>query len=325
MNEDILKISLPKPDEVLKENLKRKMDSKTKPLGSLGRLEDAAVKIGSIFGTETPEILNPTALIFASDHGIAEEGISAYPQEVTYQMVMNFLRGGAAVNVLCRENGIRLVLTDSGVRFKFAPDPRLNDRKIREGTRNFRKEPAMTLDELYPALSIGRELVRTEIESGCNTFLFGEMGIGNTSSASLLTSIYLGMEITECTGRGTGLNDLQLIHKLKVLEECRNRFSEGTPVQVFAEFGGYETAMIAGGMLEAASQSKLIVVDGFIVTSSLLFVRELYPEIMNFCIFSHVSDEYAHKSVLSRIGAVPLLDLSMRLGEGSGAGRLFLF
>ncbi|HNH11406.1 MAG TPA: nicotinate-nucleotide--dimethylbenzimidazole phosphoribosyltransferase, partial [Leptospiraceae bacterium] len=123
MNEDILKISLPKPDEVLKENLKRKMDSKTKPLGSLGRLEDAAVKIGSIFGTETPEILNPTALIFASDHGIAEEGISAYPQEVTYQMVMNFLRGGAAVNVLCRENGIRLVLTDSGVRFKFAPDP----------------------------------------------------------------------------------------------------------------------------------------------------------------------------------------------------------
>lgn len=295
------------------------MDSKTKPLGSLGRLEDAAVKIGSIFGTEIPEILNPAALIFASDHGIAEEGISAYPQGVTYQMVMNFLRGGAAINVLCRENGIRLVLTDSGVKFRFESDPLLNSSKIREGTRNFRKEPAMTLEELFRAVSIGRETVRKEIDSGCNTFLFGEMGIGNTSSASILTSIYLNMEITECTGRGTGLDDLQMIHKLKILEECRNRYRGNSPVQAFVEFGGYETAMIAGGMLEAASDGKLIIVDGFIVTSALLFVRELYPEIMNFCIFSHVSDEYAHKSVLGRIGAVPLLDLSMRLGEGSGA------
>lgn len=319
MNEEILKISLPKTDEILRENLQRKMDNKTKPLHSLGKLEDAAVRIGTIFGTENPEIKNPALLIFAADHGIAEEGISAYPQEVTYQMVMNFLQGGAAVNILCRENGIHLILTDSGVKFQFSEHSLLNSRKIREGTRNFLKEPAMTLEEFYLSVSVGRELVKTQIESGCNTFLFGEMGIGNTSSASLLTSIYLKMEITECTGRGTGLDDLQLIHKIKILEECRSRFKGNDAVQAFAEFGGYETAMIAGGMLEAASQGKLIIVDGFIVTSALLFVRELYPEIMNFCIFSHVSDEYAHKSVLGRIGAVPLLDLSMRLGEGSGA------
>jgi nicotinate-nucleotide--dimethylbenzimidazole phosphoribosyltransferase len=303
----------------MKEALQHKIDFKTKPLGSLGKLESIAIKIGLIQESLSPELKNPTHIVFAGDHGLTEEGVSAYPKEVTFQMVMNFLGGGAAINVFCRQNGISLKVVDAGVDGDFPKEANLINAKIAKGTKNILKEPAMTAGLCKKALDKGREIVNVEFKNGCNTISFGEMGIGNTSSASLLMNKFSGLPIEECTGRGTGHNDDGLIKKIAVLKEASLKYNVSGPEQILATYGGFEIAMMCGAMLQAKNNNMVIIVDGFITTSALLTAYHMDKTILDNCIFSHCSGEKGHKALLDYLGVEALVYLDMRLGEGTGA------
>lgn len=303
----------------MKEALQHKIDFKTKPLGSLGKLESIALKIGIVQNTLSPALRNPTHLVFAGDHGLVEEGVAVYPKEVTYQMVMNFLNGGAAINVFCRQNDIALKVVDAGVDYDFPKGTNLIHAKIGKGTRNILKEPAMTADLCRKAIEKGREIVTKEYNNGCNIISFGEMGIGNTSSASLLMSKFTGLSIEECTGRGTGHDDEGLKKKIAILKEACSKYNVSEPEQILATFGGFEIAMMCGAMLQAKNNAMTIIVDGFITTAALLTVYHMDRTILDYCIFSHCSGEKGHKAMLDYLGVEALVDLNMRLGEGTGA------
>ncbi|MGZ8200746.1 MAG: nicotinate-nucleotide--dimethylbenzimidazole phosphoribosyltransferase [Methylosarcina sp.] len=299
--------------------LKAKIDQKTKPLGALGQLEALALHIGLIQNSLTPSLNHPAIIVFAGDHGIASEGVSAYPQTVTAQMVANFLAGGAAINVFARQHGIALRIVDAGVNGDLDSCPGLVNAKIGRGTRNFLLHPAMTSEQCRSALNAGAELVLNLHKTGCNCIGFGEMGIGNTSSASLLMHCLTGLPLADCVGRGTGLTDLQLQHKLGVLEQAVERHpGVAGPFKALATFGGFEIAMMAGAFLKAAELKMLIPVDGFIACSALLAAAGLYPNVLDYCVFSHVSGESGHRALLDHFQARPLLNLELRLGEGSG-------
>jgi nicotinate-nucleotide--dimethylbenzimidazole phosphoribosyltransferase len=308
----------PRP-ETLRLLLQTKIDKKTKPLGALGQLESLALQIGLCQNTLTPRLNNPCILIFAGDHGIVESGVSAYPQIVTAQMVANFLSGGAAISVFARQHHLELLIVDAGVNADLASHPKLIAAKMGKGTLNFLRHPAMTPETCRQAMQAGAELVLQRYDKGCNCIGFGEMGIGNTSSAALLMHCLTAIPLAQCVGRGTGLNDDQLQNKLVVLQQALNQHNGLTePLEVLATFGGFEIAMMVGAYLKAAECSMLIMVDGFIASTALLVASKLYPQVPDYCVFSHVSNEQGHHALLDQFNAKPLLNMDLRLGEGSG-------
>ncbi|MCC6656570.1 MAG: nicotinate-nucleotide--dimethylbenzimidazole phosphoribosyltransferase [Rhodocyclaceae bacterium] len=309
------------PDASLAEALRNKIDRKTKPLGALGRLEALALQLGLVQQTLAPQLNKPHILVCAGDHGAANAGISAYPQEVTWQMVENFLAGGAAINVFARANGIGLVVADAGVNHDFGPRENLVDAKVGlRGTANYLEGPAMSAEQCDLAMLRGAQIVADIHARGCNVVGFGEMGIGNTASASLITHFLAGIPLEDCVGRGTGLDDAGVARKLELLRQAAALYrGDHTPLSVLAQVGGFEIARLAGGMLAAAERKMLLLIDGFIVTSALLVAATLHPATLQYCVFSHRSQERGHRLQLEHLGARPLLDMDLRLGEGTGA------
>ena len=304
-------------DTALAQRLQHKIDQKTKPLGSLGQLETLALQLGLILGSETPTLTAPQMLVCAGDHGLAARGVSAYPSDVTWQMVENFLAGGACVSVLARQHGITLSVADCGVRHDFAPRPGLLQYKVAPGTADTSAGPAMTAAQCAQALTNGVQIVK---DLPGNALLLGEMGIGNTSAASLLLARLAQLDIADCTGAGTGLDDAAVARKTTVLREVLLKHSNvQTPLEVLAAFGGFEIATLVGAVLQAAAERRVIVVDGFIASSAVLVASRLAPAVLQRCVFAHRSGERGHALMLAQLQARPLLDLGLRLGEGSGA------
>ncbi|WP_144158796.1 nicotinate-nucleotide--dimethylbenzimidazole phosphoribosyltransferase [Paraburkholderia sp. BCC1885] len=313
-------------DQTLRGTLQHLIDTKTKPPGSLGRLEALAQQMGLIQRTTHPTVQRPAMIVFAGDHGIAQEGVSPYPQAVTVQMVANFLAGGAAINALSRAAGVTLEVVNAGIATPLPNPEGLIDIPVAAGTRNFAHEPAMTHDQALAAMRAGAERVRHHAALGTNVIGFGEMGIANTSAAACLMSRLCGVPIDECVGRGTGLDDAGLAIKRNVLAAALARHPSATDAQkgaaaldALATFGGFEIAMMAGAYLAAAEARMTILVDGFIATSALLVADAIAPHVREYCVFAHASNEAGHRRMLDHFGAVPLLSLDMRLGEGTGA------
>ncbi|MFM9917261.1 MAG: nicotinate-nucleotide--dimethylbenzimidazole phosphoribosyltransferase [Rhizobacter sp.] len=301
----------------LRARLQHRLDRKTKPLGSLGCIESLALQIGLILRSDQPVLVQPQLAVFAGDHGLAARGVSAYPSDVTWQMVENFLSGGAAVNVLARQHGLALTVIDAGVRHEFAPRTGLLDRKVAAGTADAFEGAAMSEAQCLLAVRTGREVV-----SGLpgNALLLGEMGIGNTSSAALLMARLSGEPIERCVGRGTGLDDTGLLRKLEVLRGVLERHPRAVgPLQALSAFGGFEIAMLVGAVLQAVEEHRVVVVDGFITGAAVLVAQRMLPAVVPGCVFAHRSDEAGHALMLQGLGVKPLLDLGLRLGEGSGA------
>jgi len=303
--------------------LQNKIDHKTKPVGSLGRLEALALQIGGIQNTLEPRLTAPHLLVCAGDHGAAKAGISAYPQEVTWQMVENFLAGGAAINVFSRQAGMTLVVADAGVAHDFGVRPQLIDAKVAHGTASYLEGPAMTEAQCQQAMRNGASTVATLAAMGCNVIGFGEMGIGNTASASLITHCLTHTPL--CVGRGTGLDDAGLARKQALLTQALALWTNPStdPLAILARYGGFEIAMLVGAMQAAADARCLLLIDGFIVTSALLVAHALQPSILDFCVFAHRSGEPGHSVQLSYLKARPLLELDLRLGEGTGAALAY--
>ena len=310
------------PGNSLDAALLDKINNKTKPLGALGQLEQLALQIGRMQKTLTPALTSPQILVFAGDHGAAKAGVSAYPQDVTWQMVENFLAGGAAINVFAKHNGLGLRVIDAGVAHDFGARDGLVDAKVGPGTRNYIEEPAMSAHECAAALVKGAEIARKLADEGCDVLGFGEMGIGNTASASLITHTLTGTSLEDCVGRGTGLDDAGLARKRDLLAQAVARAAlpaDADPMNVLAEFGGFEIVMMAGAMLGAAERGMTLLIDGFIVTSALLVASRIAPAIRDYCVFCHRSAEPGHLAQLAELHADPLIDLGLRLGEGTGA------
>jgi nicotinate-nucleotide--dimethylbenzimidazole phosphoribosyltransferase len=317
MNKPMIPDIAPLQDVALQRSLQARINGKTKPLGSLGRIEALAVQIGSILGSTAPQLQQPQLVVFAGDHGLAAQGVSAYPSDVTWQMVENFLAGGAAVSVLARQHGLALTVVDAGVRHDFAPRPGLLIRKIAAGTADASQGPAMTQAHCAAAIQAGRDVVQG---LPGNVLLLGEMGIGNTSAAALLLARLTDHPIEVCTGRGTGLDDAGMARKVRVLRQVLARHPQAiAPLAALAAFGGFEIAMLCGAVLQAALDRRVIVVDGFIASSAVLVAARLQPQVMARCVFAHCSEEAGHALMLQALGATPLLHLGLRLGEGSGA------
>jgi nicotinate-nucleotide--dimethylbenzimidazole phosphoribosyltransferase len=307
----------------LKEQLLHKINTKTKPVGALGMLEGVALQIGLIQNTLSPQISKPHIVVFAADHGIAATGkVNPYPQSVTAQMVLNFVNGGAAINVFCKQNRIDLTVVDAGVNFDFDEALPVVHAKIRKGTNDYSLQQAMTIEETNAAIEKGAAIVQQIFNSGCNTIGFGEMGIGNTSSASLIMHHYTGLNVSECVGRGTGATDELLQQKVKVLEQSAtlHQLSNNiSAIELLSKAGGFEIAMMAGAYVKAAELNMITIVDGFIATAALMIAKELNEKVMSNCIFAHCSDENGHRKMLDYLQAKPLLNIGMRLGEGTGA------
>ncbi|MDH4450646.1 MAG: nicotinate-nucleotide--dimethylbenzimidazole phosphoribosyltransferase [Rhodoferax sp.] len=314
-------------DPALTQALQHTLDNKTKPRGSLGRLEEVALTIGQVLGSTAPVLQQPQMVVFAGDHGLTARGVSAFPSEVTWQMVENFLAGGAAVSVLCEQHGVALSVVDCGVKYDFlaglpagASRARLQVRKAygaERGTADSSVQPAMTAAQRDHALQHGVELVKG---LPGNALLLGEMGIGNTSAASLLLARLGGLDIAVCTGAGTGLDAPAVQHKIEVLREVLALHAAATtPLDALAAFGGFEIATMVGAVLQAAHERRVIVVDGFIATSAILVAHALQPLVVQRCVFAHRSGERGHAFMLQHLGVHPLLDWGLRLGEGSGA------
>ncbi len=297
--------------------LRHRIDRKTVPHGALGRLAALGERLGAILGTTEPRLTAPQLVVFAADHGIAARGVSAYPSDVTWQMVGNFLAGGAAVSVLARQHGIAQTVVDCGVRKDFAPAPGLVIRKIASGTQDSSVGPAMSAAQCEQAVQNGIELVRG---LPGNALLLGEMGIGNTSAASLLAARLGGIDVAEVTGAGTGLDAAGIARKTALLREALAANADAVqPLDVLAALGGFEIATMVGSVLQAAQERRVIVVDGFIATAAVLAASRLAPNVLQRCVFAHCSSERGHTRLLGLLGAAPLLDLGLRVGEGSGA------
>ena len=308
------------PDKAIVPVLQDKIDNLTKPKGSLGRLEELAVQIGTVQQTLTPKLCKPQNVIFAADHGIVVEGVSFSAPEVTAQQVPNFLKGGGGVGMFSRQHHFGLKVVDCGVNADFDELPGLIDRKIRKGTRNYLYEAAMTEEEMDRAIEIGVEVVDMAYKEGSNILSFGEMGIANTSSSSLWMTWFTGIPLRACVGAGSGLNSQGIEHKYNVLQSAMENYrGDGSPKDIIRWFGGYEMVAAVGAMLRAAELQMLIIVDGFIMTNCVLAAKQFYPAVQEYCIFGHQGDEAGHQLVLEALGSKPLLNLGLRLGEGTGA------
>lgn len=316
--------NLSPPSDKLDHALQQAIDQKTKPPGSLGQLERLAFRIGRWQQTLTPTLTGPALAVFAGDHGIAKAGVSPYPQTVTAQMVANFLAGGAAINVFTRQHNLTLHLVDTGVAADLPHHPQLLDYKIAYGTANFRWQPAMKTEEMQQAIANGRRLAQQWAQSGCNLLGLGEMGIANTSSAAMLMHCLLDLPLADCVGRGSGHDEQGLDHKLKVLQAARDYHGKpDDPLAALQLFGGFEIATMVGVMMEAAVNGMLLIIDGFIVSSALLVAQALCPHIHHACIFAHRGSEKGHTTMLTHLQGEPLLNLNLRLGEGSGAALAY--
>lgn len=309
-----------KPDENLRPSIIDKINNLTKPKGSLGRLEEIALQIALIQQTLTPALHKPQNIIFAADHGIVEEGVSLSPKEVTWQQLSNFLHGGAGVNFLCRQHGFELKIVDAGVDYDLPYEKGIIDMKVRRGTRNYLYEAAMTQEEMKLCIERGAEVVRRCHEEGSNVLSFGEMGIGNTSSSSLWMTYFTGIPLGQCVGAGSGLNQQGIRHKYEVLKRSMENYNgDGSATDIIHYFGGLEMVMAVGAMLQAAELKMLILVDGFIMTNCMLAAMQLCPAVKDYAIFGHCGDESGHKLILEYMQAKPLINLGLRLGEGTGA------
>lgn len=298
---------------------RRHIDSLTKPLGSLGRLEEIAEHLAAIRG-RAPSVASKALVIFAADHGVAKRGVSAYPAEVTPQMVLNFVRGGAAANVLARQAAATVTVVDVGVDYDFSDVPELVPRKVRRGTRDLCAEEAMTGEECLRAMEIGLEMARSQVERGADCLIAGEMGIANTTAATAIFCALYDLVPADIVGRGTGVDDPGLLRKCEAIELALARHgTRGEPLEILASLGGYEIAAIAGFAIGAAASRIPLIVDGFIATAGAAIAVALDARVRDFLFFGHRSNERAHGVVLQQLEARPLLDLGMRLGEGTGA------
>jgi nicotinate-nucleotide--dimethylbenzimidazole phosphoribosyltransferase len=293
----------------------------TKPQRSLGRLEALSVQLAGITGQPLPWVDRKAVIVLAGDHGVVAEGVSAYPSEVTAQMVLNFLRGGAAINVLARQAGARVIVADVGVAADLPDDPRLLSRKIAHGTANFAHGPAMSREQAVRAVETGFDIVTDELEQGLDLVATGEMGIGNTTPASAITAVYTGLPVAGVTGRGTGVDDAGLARKIDVIERALalRRPDPADPLGVLAAVGGFEIGAIAGVCLGAAAHRVPVVVDGFISAAGALIAATLCPATRSYLIASHLSVERGHSPLWEALGLRPLLEMDLRLGEGTGA------
>ena len=300
---------------------KQRLDSLTKPLGSLGRLEEIAARVVAIREQAKPDCSKKVIFTLAADHGVTEEGVSAYPKAVTRQMVVNFLSGGAAINVLCRQFGINVVVVDVGIDGDTGGLQGLVGKKVAYGTKNMARGPAMSEAETYAALEVGIDLARDAAEGGCTLIGTGEMGIGNTTAASAITAVLTGRPTADVTGRGAGLDEVTLKHKIQVIERAiaGNGLGRSDPLKVLERVGGLEIAGLSGLIVGAAARRIPVVVDGFISTAAAAIACALQPRVRHFLFAAHKSSEPGHASLLEFIGQEPLLDLAMRLGEGTGA------
>lgn len=297
-------------------------DALAKPHGSLGRLESLAAQLCGMQRTLRPSLDHAIVLIFAADHGLSRECVSAYPREVTAQMVRNFLNGGAAINVLARSFGCELLVIDAGVDSDIVSHPSLVCAKIGRGTANVLTGDAMTAEQCEQAVSAGARLARQALDRGVDLLILGEVGIGNTAAAALLLHGLTGWPLERCVGRGTGLDDAGLAHKLDVLTRVVARTPDspaGDPLELLARWGGFEFAMLTGAMLAAAEHRTPVLIDGFAVSVAAALAIRIAPAVLDYCIFGHVSAEKAHRDLLAELGTSPLLDLQMRLGEATGA------
>ncbi|MFH1382405.1 MAG: nicotinate-nucleotide--dimethylbenzimidazole phosphoribosyltransferase [Chloroflexota bacterium] len=298
-----------------------RQDQLTKPQGSLGRLEELSVQLAGIQGKSIPQIKQKAIITMAGDHGVVAEKVGNWPQEVTAQMVYNFLNGGAGINVIARQVGARVIVVDMGVASELKPDNRLLSRKVARGTKNMCSGPAMSKDEATKAVETGIELVEAEITKGLDIVGTGDMGIGNTTPSAAICAVMTGKPVAEVTGRGTGISDEQLAHKVEVIERAlaMNHPDPKEPLDVLAKVGGFEIGGLAGVMLGAAAHHIPVVIDGFISGAAALIAIGLAPQIKDYLIPAHVSAEAGHRLMLKHLGIKPLLDLDMRLGEGTGA------
>lgn len=321
---DIIKSTLDRITPVSPELLQQaqtRLDNKTKPPGSLGRLEEFARRIVAISGAADPDISKKVVFTFAGDHGVTEEGVSLFPREVTPQMVLNFLSGGAGVNVLARHVGADVRVVDVGVDYDFGGVAGLIHKKVARGTRNFAKGPAMTREETIAAVTVGIELADQCRTEGVGLVGTGEMGIGNTTPSSAIIAALSGKTVAEVTHRGTGIGDAALANKIRVIEQglALNKPDPNEPLDVLAKVGGLEIAAITGLVLGCAANRIPVVIDGFISTAGALIASELHPHVRDYIFAAHQSVEIGHRFMLERIGARPILDLDFRLGEGTGA------
>jgi len=308
-------------DEEAMRQAQARQDSLTKPQGSLGLLEELSVKVAGIQGMAQPEIRDKVIVTMAGDHGVVAEGVSLFPQEVTAQMVYNFLRGGAGINVLARHVGARVVVVDLGVAADLEPHPDLRVKKVAYGTKSMAQGPAMSREEAIRAIEVGIEIVESELGRGMDIVGTGDMGIGNTTPSSAMVAALTGAPVADVTGRGTGIGDQQLAHKIATIERALavNRPDPADPLDVLAKVGGLEMGGIAGVVLGAAAHRRPVVIDGFISGAGALIAAGLAPQVKDYLIAAHLSVERGHRLVLERLGLTPLLNLNLRLGEGTGA------
>ncbi len=316
----MIKFKIQKPESEVKKYLQEQIDNLTKPKGSLGYLEDIAMQVGTIQQSLHPKLEKPHHIVFAGDHGIVDEGVSAAPKAVTYQMIANFWNGGAGINFLCRQHNFNLQIVDAGVDYDFTENQSIINAKIRKGTRNFLHEAAMTKDEMDLAIERAAELVQSIHDKGCNVISFGEMGIGNTSPSAIWMHYFTGIPLSGCVGAGCDHTGKIVSHKLDVLTQARDNYKGDDSVEnIMAYFGGYEMVMAVGAMLKAAELKMLVIVDGFIMTNCMLAASKLYPAVLDYAIFAHQGNESGHKLVLKSLNAQTILQLGFRLGEGTGA------
>jgi nicotinate-nucleotide--dimethylbenzimidazole phosphoribosyltransferase len=304
------------------EQARQKLDLLTKPQGSLGKLESLAMQVAAIRATTTPRMKHKTIFTLAADHGITEEGVSAFPQEVTAQMVENFLSEGAAINVLAKHVGAKVIVVDMGVVTQIK-SRKVNfiDKKINAGTKNFLKCQAMTSQEAFSAIEAGITLVNDQNRRGLDIIGTGEMGIGNTTSSSAITALYTEKDVADVTGKGTGITGASLLHKIQVIRKALaiHKPDVRDPLDVLAKIGGFEIGGLVGVILGACAKRIPVVIDGFISSAAALLAFHLEPKVKDFLIASHCSVEKGHKAILEHIGLSPVLDLDLRLGEGTGA------
>ena len=318
-------------DQSLHSAIQEKINNLNKPKGSLGRLEELAMQICLIQQTLSPSLNHPCHLLLGGDHGIEREGVSVSPREVTWQQMINFTRGGGGVNMFCRQHGFKLRIVDVGVDYDLTSVPGIIDRKIARGTRNFLYEPAMSEDEFDRAIQVGSDLVDECLSEGCRILCIGEMGIGNTSPSSIWMSLFGNIPLKDCIGAGAGLDAPGIRHKYEVLSKALSRHqsdlspltshplpltSHLSPLRIF---GGFEMIAAIGAMLRAAEAHLVVLVDGFIMTACALAAIQLYPASQDYMIFTHCGDESGHRMMLDIVKAKPLLNLGLRLGEGTGA------
>ncbi|MHA2937370.1 nicotinate-nucleotide--dimethylbenzimidazole phosphoribosyltransferase [Vibrio sp. RC27] len=313
-------------DRKFQAQIQTKIDQKTKPLGALGQLEVVAAQLATIQSqgkealVDTIEIVKPTAVVFAGDHGVAEEGVSIAPSAVTQQMVINFLNGGAGINCFCRSNNVELYVVDAGILLPVELEHQnFVQQRLGDRTNNFAVEPAMTIDIARQGIEYGKQFVGSLITNGSNLVMFGEMGIGNTSSAAAIVSILSGQDVSKCVGMGTGITPEQYTKKCQLVAQGVSRCNSQDPIKVLAEVGGYEIAQLVGGFLAASENGVPVIVDGFIVTAAAYIAMRIDPACRDYMIFAHQSEEQGHQIVLDEMNAKPLLQLGLRLGEGTGA------